>query len=52
MANQTAFDFKDVISSKDVESILRSCKVESDFISDIDFKVSSLITEDDIAMFD
>jgi hypothetical protein len=52
MANQTAFDFKDVISSKDVENVLKCFKVESDFISDLDFKVSSLITEDDIAMFD
>lgn len=52
MANQTAFDLKDIISSKDVESVLNSFTIDSDFISDLDFKVSSLITEADVAMFD
>lgn len=52
MAIQTAFDYKDAVNSQAVEMAFKNCDVDCEFIADIDYKVASLINENDLKMFD
>ncbi len=52
MAIHAAINLKDAAKSNDVDKALKNCDVEYQFISDIDYKMSNLIDETDIAMFD
>lgn len=51
MALQTAINYKEATSNNDVDMSLKNCPVEC-FIADLDSKLASLITDDDLKMFD